>query len=65
MIANLKKTRTVDPHGFNNIFIKCQRFVLAKPLSMIYSYIFSTGTIPDAGRTAIITPVHKKVFLHM
>jgi len=39
VIANLKNTRTVDLHGFNNIFIKCLRFVLAKPLSMIYSYI--------------------------
>ena len=60
VIANLKNRRTVDPHGLNNIFIKCLRFVLAKPLSMICSYIFSTGTIPDAWRTANITPVHKK-----
>jgi len=60
MIANLQNTRTVDPHGFNNIVIKCLRFVLAKPLSMNFRYIFSTGTIPDAWHTADITPVHKK-----
>ena len=60
VMTNLKNTRTVDPHGFNNIFIKRLRFVLAKPLSIIYRYIFFTGNIPDAWRVANITPVHKK-----
>ena len=52
VIANLRNTKTVDPHGVNNIFIKRLRFALARPLSIIYHYIFSTGNIPDSWRTA-------------
>ena len=36
VIANLRNTRTVDPHGVNNIFIKRLRLDLARPLSIIY-----------------------------
>ena len=40
-IASLKCTRTTDPHGFNSLFLKRLKFLLAGPMCSVFTYIFS------------------------
>ena len=59
-ITGLKCTRTTDPHGFNSLFLKRLKFLLAGPMCSVFTYIFSVGVIPSAWRESNVTPVFKK-----
>ena len=60
IISKTTNSKTADPHGFSNFFLKRLQFILASPLSSVYAHIFSAGVIPDAWRTANVTPIFKK-----
>ena len=60
MVSSLKCTRTTDPHGFNSLFLKRLKFILAGPMSSVFSYIFSAGIIPSAWHESNVTPIFKK-----
>ena len=40
VITQMKNVKTADPHGFNNCFLKRLKFILARPLSIVYAHIF-------------------------
>jgi hypothetical protein len=46
--------------GIPKVFLKRLATPLAEPLSIIFNDIFRSGTFPDAWKTAIILPTHKK-----
>jgi len=60
MITHMKSSNTADPQGFSNSFLKRLKFALAKPLSALYTHIFTSGKIPSDWRLANVTPVFKK-----
>jgi len=60
MITHMKSSNTADPQGFSNSFLKRLKFALARPLSALYTHIFTSGKIPSDWRLANITPVFKK-----
>ena len=62
VIIHVKSSKTDDPQGLNNAFIKRLKFMLALPLCATYTYIFLSGKIPNSWRMANVTPVFKKGF---
>jgi len=60
MITHIKSSNTADPQGFSNSFLRRLKFALAKPLSALYTHIFTSGKIPSDWRLANVTPVFKK-----
>ena len=54
----MKNVKAAYPHGFNNCFLKRLKFILARPLSIVYAH-FLAGKIHNAWRIANITPVFK------
>jgi len=56
----MKSSNTADPQGFSNSFLKRLKFALAKPLSALYTHIFTSGKIPSDWRLANVTLVFKK-----
>jgi len=60
VITHVKSSKTADPQGFNNAFIKRLKFMLTRPLCATYTYIFSSGKLPNSWRMANVTPVFKK-----
>ena len=56
MITHVKSSNT----GFSNSYLKRLKFALARPLSALYTHIFTSGKIPSDWRLANVTPVFKK-----
>ena len=50
MITHMKSSNTADPQGFSNSFLKRLKFALARPLSALYTHIFTSGKIPSDWR---------------
>ena len=55
-----KNKRSLDPNGFSSVFVKKLGNPLAKPLCVLFSFVFNSGHIPDDWRVANIMPVFKK-----
>ena len=64
MITHMKSSNTADLQGFSNSFLKSLKFALARPLSALYTHIFTSGKIPSDWRLANVTPVFKKKVYH-
>ena len=47
------------PDGIPAVFVKNCAATLSYPLSVILNLSLSSGTIPDAWRTSVVTPIHK------
>ena len=54
--THVKSSKTADHQDFNNAFIKRLKFMLARPLCATYTYIFSSGKIPNSWRMVNVTP---------
>jgi len=57
VITHVKSSKTADPQGFNNAFIKRLKIMLARPLCATNIYIFSSGKIPNSWHMENVTPV--------
>ena len=64
-LSKCKLSRSFNPDGFSISFVKKLKSTLAYPLAVLFTHIFESGTIPDAWRVAHVTPVLKKVYLHL
>jgi hypothetical protein len=59
-IKKLKNKFTCGPDGLPPIFFKQRIGSLVIPLTIIFNQLLSVSAVPDAWKTAIITPVFKK-----
>ena len=58
-IKKMKNNTSSGPDGLPPALFKKLINVLASPLSLLYSSLMSVGKVPDAWRSAIVTPVSK------
>ena len=60
-IGSCKKvSKSCDPDGFNLRTISKLRHSLANPMCILFNWVFNNGSIPDAWKTANVTPIFKK-----
>jgi hypothetical protein len=60
VISNLNWKSAQGPDRLPPFLFKSLVQVLCTPISLLFSLIFQTGSIPDMWKTAIVTPIFKK-----
>jgi len=59
-IKSLKNhSNTLDPNGFNSFVLRKLMYSLSNPLCILFNFVFTSGAIPNAWKTANITPIFK------
>ena len=61
VISKLKANLSAGPDGLPPILFKELKHSLARSLALLYQQLLSVGSVPDDWKSAIITPVFKKV----
>src|ERR1051325_946301 len=56
----LKNSLSSGPDGLPPTLFKNLASTLARPITLMCRYIFSTGNLPSVWKTALVTPVFKK-----
>ena len=59
-ISNLRITKAVGPFSIPIGILKIIKFVVSKPLEMLFNASFSTGMVPSDLKLANVVPVYKK-----
>jgi hypothetical protein len=59
-IKKLKPNISSGPDGLPPLLFKQLKYVLARPLALLFTQLLSVGHVPSQWKTAIITPVFKK-----
>ena len=59
-ISKLKSNLSAGPDGLPPLLFKRIKYAIATPLTLLFKQMLSVASVPDAWKTAIITPVHKK-----
>lgn len=54
-----------DPDGFNSCVLYKLMYNIANPLCTLFNFVFINGKIPNAWKTANVTPIFKKVRLRV
>ena len=58
-IDNLKSSKATGPYSIQTKILKVFKVYLSKPLEIIFNKSFSTGTVPDYFKVAIVIQVLK------
>jgi len=59
-LKKLKSSKTITPDTFSSYTIKIFGLSIAKPLSLLFEFMFSRNYIPPEWKLAFINPTHKK-----
>ena len=59
-MRKLKPNLSSGPDGLPPLLFKKLQYVLATPLALVFTQLFSVGVIPDIWKQAVIVPVFKK-----
>jgi len=59
-IQKLKPNLSAGPDRLPPLLFEKLKYILARPLSSIFTQLLSVGCVPDDWTKAIIIPVHKK-----
>jgi len=57
VICNLSQKSSPGPDGIPNVLLINLSKKLASPISIFFTFIFQTGAVPDAWKSAIVTPI--------
>ena len=59
IISSLRSGKACGPFSIPVPLLKILKFVISKPLEILYNYSFSSGCVPDAFKIARVIPVYK------
>ena len=60
LLSDLNPNKAQGPDQINGKILKCCSSSLAKPLSLLFTLSYSSGSIPNEWKLANVVPVHKK-----
>jgi len=55
-----KNTNSRDPDGFDSLILHKLMYNIASPLCVLFKFIFASGNVPNAWKSANVTPIFKK-----
>ena len=59
IISILRSGKACGPFSIPVPLLKILKFVMSKPLEILYNFSFSSGSVPDAFKIARVIPVYK------
>ena len=60
ILNNLNPSKAMGPDKIHGLVLKNCSKMLSKPLSLLFTRCYNSGSIPDEWKAALVVPVHKK-----